>query len=513
MSSSLDSLTKNLVSSGKKLFGFEGYSDLQYDLLTRKEVYPYEYINSWDRFEETQLPPINAFYSNLNMSSISEDDYQCAQKVWEEFGIRNLGDYHDLYLRTDVVLLANVYEAFRDTCLRHYSLDPAHFYTSPGLAWKACLKHTGIKLELLTDPDMLLMSERRIRGGIAQAVRKYALANNKYMGDRFDPKSESSYLQYLNTNNLYGWAMSQPLPTGGFRWVDVNPNEISELATRTDKGYILEVDVSYPKELHNPHNDLPFMCERMEINGVETMVPNLRDKKNYVIHIQALSQALQHGLILDRIHRVIEFDQSPWLNTYIDFNTQLRMAATNDFEKDFFKLMNNSVFGKTMENIRKHRNIKLVTTEEKYLRTVMKPNFKSGVLFGENLMGCEMGKIKVVVNKPVYPGQAILDLNEIVMYEFHYDYMVPKYGHRLKLCYMDMDSLVYDIKTKDFYADIADDVQTRFDMSGYIPDRPLPVGLNKMVIGLMKDELGDKIMTEFVAVRPKLYSYKKLDSS
>ena len=303
------------------------------------------------------------------MSSISEEDYQYAQRVWKEFGIHNLGDYHNLYLRTGVVLLANVYEAFRDTCLKHYKLDPAHFYTSPGLAWKACFKRTGIKLELLTDPN-----------------------------------KDTTYLQYLDANNLYGWAMSQPLPTGGFKWVDVNPNEISELAIRIDKGYLLEVDVSYPKVLHNPHNELPFMCERMEINGVEKLVPNLRDKKNYVIHIQALNQALQHGLRLDGIHRVIEFDQSPWLKTYIDFNTQLRTAATNDFEKDFFKLMNNSVFGKTMENIRKHRNIKLVTTEEKYLHTVMKPNFKSGVLFGENLMGCEMGKIKVVMNKLVYLG-------------------------------------------------------------------------------------------------------------
>ena len=328
------------------------------------------------------------------MSSISEDDYQHAQRVWEEFGIHNLRDYHDLYLRTDVVLLANVYEAFRDTCLKHYKLDPAHFYTFPGLAWKACLKRTGIKLELLTDPEMLLMFEQGIRGGIIQAVRKYALANNKYMGDRFDPKPESSYLQYLDANNLYGWAVSQPLPTGGFKWVDVNPNEISELATRTDKGYILEVDVSYPRQLHNSHNDLPFMCERMEISGAEKLVPSLRDKKNIVIHIQALTQVLQHGLRLDRIHQAIEFNQSPWLKTYVDFNTQLRTAATNDFEKDFFKLMNNSVFGKMMENIRKHGNIKLVTTEEKYLRMVMCPNFKSGVLFGENLMGCEMGRSK-----------------------------------------------------------------------------------------------------------------------
>ena len=165
------------------------------------------------------------------------------------------------------------------------------------------------------------------------------------------------------------------------------------------------------------------------------------------------------------------------------------MAATNDFEKDFFKLMNNSVFGKTMETIRKHRNIKLVTTEEKYLRTVMKPNFKSGVLFGENLMGFEMGKIKVVMNKLVYLGHAILDLRKIVMYEFHYDYMVPMYRlEKLKFCYMDTDSLVYDIKT---------------DTSGYCPNRPLPGGLNKKVIELMKDELGGKIMTEFMALRPK----------
>ena len=185
--------------------------------LLEKGLYPYEYINSWDRFNEAQLSPIDAFYANLNMSLISEEDYQHAQRVWKQFVIHNLGDYHDLYLRTDVVLLANVFKAFRDTCLRHYKLDPAHFYTSSGLAWKACLKHTGIKLELLTDPDLLLMFEQGIRGGITQVVHKYTSANNKYMGDKFDPKSESSYLQYLDTNNLYGWVISQPLPTGGFK--------------------------------------------------------------------------------------------------------------------------------------------------------------------------------------------------------------------------------------------------------------------------------------------------------
>ena len=161
-----------------------------------------------------------------------------------------------------------------------------------------------------------------------------------------------------------------------------------------------------------------------------------------------------------------------------------------------------------MESVRKHRNIKLVTSKEAYLKTVMKPNFKSGVLFGENLMGCEMGKIKVVMNKPIYLGQAILDLSKIIMYEFHYDYMIPKYGKKLNLCYMDTDSLIYNIETKDFYKDIAEDVPARFDTSGYLPNRPLPIGLNKKVIGLMKDELGGEIIKEFVTLRPKMYSYR-----
>ena len=317
--------------------------------------------------------------------------------------------------------------------------------------------------------------------------------------------------------------MSQPLPTCGFKWVDIQIDEISELAKLKNKGYLLEVDVSYPRSLHDSH-DLPFMCEKMVIGGVEKLVPNLRDKKNCVIHIRALYQALKHGLVLERIHRAIEFNQYPWMKTYIDFNTKLRTATANDFEKDFFKLMNNTIFGKTMENIRKHRSLKLVTSEAQYLKTLMKPNFKSGVRFDENLMGCEMGRIKVVMNKPVYLGQAILDLSKIVMYEFYYDYMTKKYSSdRLQLCYMDTDSLVYRIQTEDFYEDISEDVPARFDTSGYIPDRspegdcaqcrPLPIGLNKKVIGLMKDKLGCIIMTEFIALRPKLYSYKVLNGA
>ena len=176
---------------------------------------------------------------------------------------------------------------------------------------------------------MLLMFERGIRGGITQAVHRYASANNKYMGpvgkgshrgpmeSKYDPNQESTYIQYLDTNNLYGWVMSQPLATCRFNWVDIQIDEISELAKLKNKGYLLEVDVSYPRSLHDSHNDLPFMCEKMVIGGVEKLVPNLRDKKNCIIHIRALDQALKHGLVLERIHRAIEFNQYPWMKTYI----------------------------------------------------------------------------------------------------------------------------------------------------------------------------------------------------
>ena len=202
----------------------------------------------------------------------------------------------------------------------------------------------------------------------------------------------------------------------------------------------------------------------MKINGVDKLVPNLYHKRKYVVHTKALKQAINHGLVLERIQRGIEFKQSAWMREYIDFNTRLRTEAKNDFEKDFYKLMNNAVFGKTMENIRKHRNIKLVNNEEEYFRNAMRPNFKSGTLLGPDLMGCEMGKIKVVMNKPVYLGQAILDLSKTIMYEFHYDYMKRKYRDEdLTLCYMDTDFLIYSTRTEDFYKDIAGDVEARFD--------------------------------------------------
>ena len=243
-------------------------NDECFRLMLRKGVYPYEYMTCWDSFNETQLPEKDAFYSNLYMEGITDDDYKHAQNVWKTFNIADMGMYHDLYMSSDVLLLADVFESFRDTCLDIYKLDPAHFFTAPGLAWCAALKYTKVRLELLTDIDMLLMFEKGIRGGITQAIHRFAAANNKYMGDQYNPNKLSSYLTYLDANNLYGWAMSQMLPTHGFKWCEEEFTEekIKQYNPESDTGYVLEVDLEYPVELHASHNDFPFCPEKMELD-------------------------------------------------------------------------------------------------------------------------------------------------------------------------------------------------------------------------------------------------------
>ena len=354
------------------------------------------------------------------------------------------------------------------------------------------------------------MVEEGIRGGMCHAIHRHAKANNKYMKN-YDEKKESSFLEYLDANNLYGWAMEQNLPVRGFKWVKGLSRIDEDLIKIYDKnsniGYFLKVDIKYPKELHDLYSDLSFLLERMKINKCSKLVCNLYDKKNYVVYIRTLKQALMYGLKLKKVHKVLQFDQKSWLRTYIEMNTELRKKAKNDFEKEFFKLMNNSVFGKPMENVRKHRDIKLVTTVIRRNKLVSEPNYHSIKCFSENLVATEMRKTKIKMSKPIYVGMTIFDISKTLIYEFWYGYLKPKYGDKMKLYYMDTDSLIPIIKTEDFYEDIANDVEKRFDTSNYEVDRPLPMGKNKKVIDLMKDELGGKIMTEFVALRPKTYAY------
>ena len=365
---------------------------------------------------------------------------------------------------------------------------------------------------------MLMVFEDGIRGGISQASYRYAKANNKYMKN-YDENKESSILIYDDANNLYGWSMCKKLPVDGFKWVDdlsiFTEDFINNYDEESDIGYLFVVDVEYPKNLHTLHSDLPFLPERMKINKCDKLVCNVQDKKNYPVHILALKQALNHGLKLTKVHSVIEFRQEYWLKPYIDMNTESRKKAKDDFEKDFFKLMNNSVFGKTMENVRNHRDIRVVTTYKRRSILASEPNYYSTKYISKDLLIMEMKKTEVVMNKPIYLGQAILDISKTLMYEFWYDYIKPKSGDKARLCYTDTDSFIMHIKTDNFCRDIADNVETWFDTSNYDENdkRPLSIGKNKKVIGMFKDELGGKIMTEFCALRTKAYAYKLDDDT
>ena len=257
------------------------------------------------------------------------------------------------------------------------------------------------------------------------------------------------------------------------------------------------------------HNDYPLAPERLKIDGEEKLICHFKPRKNYVVHFVNLMQYLEMGMILTAVHRGISFNQSPWMESYIRKNTELRKCAANSFEKDFFKLMNNSVFGKTIENIRKRQNIVLVDDRAKALKLSSRPNFDRATLFDPNLVAIHMKKTEVYFNKPIYVGQAILDLSKTLMYDFHYNYIQEKFP-RANLLFTDTDSLMYKIRTDDFYEDIADDIEDEFDTSDYSPDHKsgIMAGVNKKVIGMFKDEVAGKQITHFVGLRPKLYSFK-----
>ncbi|KAK3753831.1 hypothetical protein RRG08_006222 [Elysia crispata] len=497
-------------------------------LLMRKGVYPYEYMDSWERFEETQLPPKEDFYSKLTGENISDSDYTHAQRVWETFGCQNLGNYTDLYCRTDVLLLADVFENFRKTSQKQYGLDPANYYTSPGLSWDALLKKTGVELELLTDYDQHLFIEKGMRGGISMVSKRHARANNPAV-EGYNPEKPNSHILYLDANNLYGWAMNQPLPTGGFRWVEdctALAGTIQDQPADGPEDFILEVDLEYPQELHDRHNAYPLAPERMVVQKewmseyqhgllgkgmasaeVEKLVPNLRDKNHDVLHHRNLQLYLGLGMKLKKVHRALRFEQSPWMEPYIRMNTELRKQATNAFEKDLYKLMNNSVFGKTMENLRKRVDVKLVRAheEDKLRRLLASPSFARANIFDDDLAAVEVHKSRLVLNRPVYVGMSILDLSKTLMYDFYYGQLKNQYGDRCQLLYTDTDSLLLEIQSEDVHRDMGKHAEL-YDTSDYPREHPLHSAENKKVVGKMTDECAGRPIAEYIGLRPKMYS-------
>ena len=507
------------------------------NLLTQKGVYPYEWVDGLDKLNATQLPPIEAFTSKMS-GEISNEDYDFAQHVWKKLKCQTFEDYHRYYLRTDVYLLTDVFERFRDISIASYELDPAHYLTLPGYSWDACLKMTEINLELLTDPDMHMMIESGIRGGPSFIKTKHSKSSmNTECKDSVCECCKQ--IIYLDANNLYGFCMCKKLPTGGFEWVQNPPANLEYLKELRDenrnKGRIYKVKLTYPDNLHDEHDDYPLAIDRLvptndlmsettvNLQKIQKLkestqpklIPNFLVKDEYVVHEDNLIYYLSKGLILEEIYKTLEFNHSDWLKPYIEFNTEKRKQAKTSFEKDFYKLMNNAVYGKTMEDVRNHIEAKVVTSEKSLEYQIKNIRFKSAKVFCDNLAFVELEKKEVVLNKPIYCGFTILDHAKLHMYQFHYDYIKKKYpGNRSKLLFSDTDSLTYQINSKNIYRDLYKDRNVKIfnehtpliDFSGLAQGNPYHFNENKKVIGAFSCETDGVEIQEFVGLRSKMYS-------
>jgi len=528
MASSIDKLSENLVVDCKtiedkrnvfKNISHQFTDDEQFELMIKKGIYPYDYIDNYNRLYETKLPSKEDFYSHLYDSNCSDEDYEQAKTVWAKFNCKNMMDYHNLYLITDVLLLADIWETFRKVCYKNYKLDCEYYYTAPGLSFDAMLKHTDIELELFTDLEMFEFVESGIRGGISQISHRHAIANNKYM-ENYDKSKEDSYIVYLDANNLYGGAMCEYLPYKDFQWNtdEWDIDKIMSLGDEDDKGYLFSVDLHIPENLHNYMNNYPPCPENISIqkeylNGwqqdnyrksnIKKLCTTFNDKIEYVVNYRHLKLALSLGVELKKVHKVLEYKQKDFLKNYIMLNTRLRKASNNEFEKDFYKLMNNSVFGKTMENVRNRINFRLINTEDQALRV---KNMKRFTIFDEELVGVHQHKKEVKLCKPIYLGQNILDDSKVTMYNFHYNFMLKKVEREnVDLLFTDTDSLCYNVRKQDIF-EIIKENKDLFDLSNYPKEHELYDKTNNKALGKFKNESPSQIK-EFIGLRAKLYTF------
>lgn len=507
--SSLESLLKNLPND-KKIFLRELAKDYEeFEIMNKKNLFPYEWF---DDIEKLKIPIKNLkqehFKNKLSKQELTDIQWVSIKYIIKKVGMKTFEDYHNFYLDIDVSGLADVMENYIDISIENYGLDPCYYVGTPSFGWDAMLLKTGIELEFLKDIEMYLFYERGIRGGQSVIFEKFCKGNNKYLSD-YDPNLKNIFISYLDANNLYGWAMIKKLPYSGFQWVDpLTEDFIMNYEESNEKGYTLEVDLHYPKELHDVHNDYPLAPEKIKLGICEKLCGTFYDKKDYVVDIRNLQFYLKQGMKLIKVNRVIEYNHKTWLKPWIDFNTEKRKKAKNDFEKDYFKLMNNSVFGKTMENVRGRINLKVAFDDVYQKKYQSKPNWKSTKPYhidNKTFSIMNLSKTTVNLDKPIYAGFSILDLSKLHMYDFHYNVMKPKYGDKIQLLMTDTDSFVYKIETEDFYKDMYDD-KDNYDMSEYDKDYQYYDETNKKVLGKFKDEKPKSTISEFVGVRPKCYS-------
>lgn len=539
------------------------YSDDVINELLKKGVYPYDFMNDFNKFNMIDIPKKENFYSKMNDKNISDEEYKRAVNIWNITNCKNMGDYTMIYLICDVLLLADVCENFVKKAIDFYKLEPFYYYSLPGLAIDSALLMSNKKIELLSDQQMYNFFERNIRGGLSYTAKRYAKANNKYM-ENYDKNIDSSYLLYIDCNGLYSAGQSYKLPVGNFKYESVEDWNLNKILNydffNENKGYTFEVNIEIPEstqdftydyplfpenkkiedsQLSKYQNDLLYAYKMQEIKinnsdltteeidekikdmkslrlKTNKLVIDMSDKKNYVIHGGLLKLYLQLGAKLKSINKIISYDQEAWLKTFIDFNTKQRALTKSDFEKDLYKLMNNATYGKQLENVRGRKNYKFYNniTYDKFIKKVSRNLLVDSTIINESLILAEMKKEKCQLNKPIFSGASILDISKYIMYDFFYNKLIKQYKREnIQLIYTDTDSFIVEIKTDDLYADILKNKEL-YDLSEmehlyFIDENKKPVyNENKKVFGKFKDELKGKVMTEIVCLKSKMYAYK-----
>lgn len=535
---SLSTLATNLKSKSSACFRnlnrwIEG--EKRRELLMGKGIFPYSHLTDEAVLQEPCLPDISSFRNDITGLDISRDDYSLAQLVWKEFNCKTFKDYLEVYLLGDVLLLADVYENFRTNCLTDYSLDACHYFSSPHFTYDAFLRHSGMQLDLFTDLNQYLFITRGVRGGQSMVVKRYARANNKYMKG-YDPSCESSFILYLDANNLYGWAMQQPMPFRNFRFMSDDQLTLDFLMGLPEDGpvgCIVECTLTYPASLHADHADYPLAPVKMRIpyaslspvaklicdkhklkrtTRAEKLLATFHTRANYVLHYRNLQLYIKLGMKLQALHGGLIFDQAPFIRSYVNMNSERRSQATNAFDVSFYKLLTNSLYGKMMENPEKRTRFKLCNNQEDLLKCTSKFNYKRTKRINKRLVGVEMKHPQVPLNKPYYVGMSILELSKYHMFDFHYNVMKPIFGNRFNLLYTDTDSLIYEIRSDDVYSELSCQASEHFDFSNFPSAHTLKSDRNKRVPGTFKDECAGKVITEFVGLRSKMYSLRLANS-
>ncbi|XP_055930792.1 uncharacterized protein LOC129961025 [Argiope bruennichi] len=533
LSSSLSKLTNNLKESNYDfpIFREYFYGIKHADLLLRKAIFPYDYFNNIEVLVEKKLPPKHYFYNNLNGEDISDEDYFHALNVWKKFRCYMFEDYLKLYLFVDCLLLADIFNNFRDITYRMYHLEALQFISAPDLTWSAGLKMTDAHLELLTDVDMYLMLERGIRGGICFIGKRYSKCNNPYVPETYNHNEPHKYIISVDVNNLYGFSMTANLPFSNFKWLnheEIDKLDIMSITPDAETGYIMEVDLDYPKNLRDMHDDFPLAVEHLNISyenlspyqkqaleknnfkfncKTKKLTPNLFNKRHYVTHYLNLQFYIKQGLKLKKVHRVMSFRQRDWLKSYVEFNTLKRKESKNEFDKSFFKLMINSFFGRSCMNVRKQIDVKIGVTKRECINQLSSSSLEYFSIINENCVLFKKRKINLFLNKPIYIGFTVLELSKLYMYKLYYEVFKENYGENVTLLYMDTDSFTLEIKCEDIYKDLENKLPPIFDFSNYDKSHELHNTFNENKLGFFKDETKGVPIKEVCSLKPKMYSY------